>query len=156
MKSLALLVLFLLTLNQKEIADKYLSPIDAEKILGQKAKLLSNTTEKRDTVIRYSSVYITNVDQKVSNLNYLLEEYKNKSAAETTYNFIVAQNQGLSGQNRIKDIGDEAFWHSDDQNFCLMMVRKGNKIIRIKVNKITKVTSKEDIKIISKRIALTL
>ena len=38
-------------------------------------------------------------------------------------------------------MGDEALQHSDNENFNMIIVRKGNKIVRLKVNKITGLTS---------------
>ncbi|MGM9477838.1 hypothetical protein ACS5PU_15510 [Pedobacter sp. GSP4] len=152
MKILAFAFLFLFASNHKAVTDKYLSWNDAEKILGQKAKLVENKTEKRDTIIRYTSVYTTNINQTPSNLNYLFEIYKTDAASKKMYNSLIAQNRGLSGHQQIGDIGDQAFFHSDRKNFCLIVVRKERYLIRIKVNKITEKTDIEALKKIAKKL----
>lgn len=156
MKILAFLLLFLFASNRQNGADKYLPLADAEKILGQKATLVENKTENRDTVIRYTSVYTTSVNQQVSNLNYLLETYKTAAVSEKMFSTIGAQNRVLSGQQQINDIGDQALFHTDGKNFCILIVRKGNVLIRIKVNKITGKTNIEALKQVARKLAEAL
>jgi hypothetical protein len=61
-----------------------------------------------------------------------------------------------SGIKEINSIGDEGFLHTDGKNFDLIIVRKQNKIIRIKINKITKTTSREQLQDVTRRISLEL
>lgn len=152
MKILAFAFLFLFSSNHKAITDKYLSLNDAEKILGQKATLVQNKTENRDTVIRYTSVYTTSVNKTISNLNYLLETYQTIAASEKMFSTLSTKNRGLSGQHQINDIGDQALFHSDGKNFCILIVRKGNALIRVKINKITEKTDVEALKQVVRRL----
>ena len=47
------------------------------------------------------------------------------------------------GIKTLKNMGDEAYFHTDNQNFYFIMARKGNRMIRMKVNKVTSKTSLE-------------
>ena len=53
-------------------------------------------------------------------------------------------------------MGDEAYFHSDGQNFYFIIVRKGEKMFRIKVNKITSTTSLKEFNMIAKNITASL
>lgn len=131
---------------------------DAEKILGEPASLISNTVEQKRTVTIYRCTYriLSNPDTNTtSNLYYLFEEYTNAAYAKKTYSDIVAGNRNASGQKEVS-IGDEGYIHTDGKNFDLIIVRKENKIIRIKINKITKTTSMDELQNVAKKISLKL
>ena len=53
----------------------------------------------------------------------------------------------------LHDMGDEAYFHTDNQNFYFIMVRKGGNLFRMKVNKITKTTSLDAFYEIAKNIS---
>ena len=131
---------------------------DAEKILGEPATLIANTVEQKRTVTIYRCTYriVSNPDTNTtSNLYYLYEEYTNTAYAKKTYSDIVSGNRNASGQKEVS-IGDEGYFHTDGKNFDLIIVRKQNKIIRMKVNKITKTTSMEELQNVAKQISLKL
>jgi hypothetical protein len=48
-------------------------------------------------------------------------------------------------------MGDEAYFHSDGQNFYFIIVRIGKRLFRIKVNKVTSHTSLNEFKRVSKK-----
>jgi len=131
---------------------------DAEKILGQPANLINNSVEQKRIVTIYKCTYriLSDPDTNTtSNLYYLFEEYTNIASAKKIYTDIVAGNT-TSGIKEINSIGDEGFLHTDGKNFDLIIVRKQNKIIRIKINKITKTTSREQLQDVTRRISLEL
>ena len=72
----------------------------------------------------------------------MMEEYPEATAAGKVYNSIMEANRP-NGINELQGLGDEAYFHSDNTNFLFILARKGNKMIRMKVNKITSNTSRE-------------
>jgi hypothetical protein len=118
---------------------------DAEKILGFPALQTESTTLNKDNVVKHQCSWKATQEDLNSNLYYLDEQYDNVESAHKVFEDILISNRDNSGQSR-PTIGDEAWLHSDGTNFCLLMVRKGNKIIRMKVNRLTKETSVEEMK----------
>jgi len=122
-----------------------LANTDAEKILGLPARQTESETFTKDNVLQHKCSWKATQEDLNSNLYYLDEHYNNAESADKVFDDIVVSNRNNPGQTRPK-IGDEAWLHSDGTNFYLLMVRKGNKIIRMKVSKITKETSVEEMK----------
>jgi hypothetical protein len=58
----------------------------------------------------------------------------------------------MPGLYPLKGFGDEAIIQTDTDHFQLIIVRKSEKIIRMKVNKVTKTTSIEELKRVTKNI----
>lgn len=118
---------------------------DAEKILGLPAHQTESTTLSENNVLQHKCSWKATQDELNSNLYYLDELHDNAESADKVFEDIVVSNRNNPGHSRL-DIGDEAWFHSDGTNFCFLMVRKGNKIIRMKVNRLTKETSVEEMK----------
>jgi len=57
---------------------------------------------------------------------------------------------------RITQLGDEAMRHTDIENFDLIIIRKGNKLIRLKINKLTSLTDTSELKMIAKKLTESL
>jgi len=120
-----------------------LTQANAERILGLPAKAMEHSTKERGGVTQFSCTY-TAVDKaanKTSNLYYVYEEYKTPESAHAAYEEMVSSNASMPGQTKIDSIGDETWLHTDRGNFDLVMSRKKNHMVRIKVNKITSKTS---------------
>lgn len=117
---------------------------DAEKVLGMPARQIESSAVNENNVLQYKCTWKATKEELNSNLFYMDEVYADADAAHKIFADIVASNVN-PGQSR-PDIGDEAWFHSDGTNFCLLIVRKGNKMIRMKVNKITKETSIDEMK----------
>ena len=122
---------------------------DAGKILGEPAHS-GNTSTTTGNVIMHHFEYLANVKDEKSGktgaLYFLLEEYQDTVAAHKRYDFIKKANEKNAGVETLKELGDEAYYHSDGQNFYFVMVRKGNNVFNMKVNKITSHTSLEQFK----------
>jgi hypothetical protein len=118
---------------------------DAEKILGFPALQTESTTVSENNVVQHKCSWKATKDDLNSNLYYLEEQHDNAESAHKVFADIVVGNSDNPGHSR-PDIGDEAWLHSDGTNFCFLMVRKGNKIIRLKVNRLTKETSVDEMK----------
>jgi hypothetical protein len=135
----------------------YFSKSDAEKILGEKAYLSdSSSTIKKDT-LEIKTAYTANSKDKITGktgvIYFMIEEYIHDSSAKNAYHFIKVANENHEGVKIINDMGDEAYFHSDGQNFYFILVRKGKIMFRAKVNKITSHTSLKEFNRISKKIS---
>ena len=118
---------------------------DAEKILGMPAHQIESTTLSENNILLHKCSWKAAQDDLKSNLYYIDELHGDAESADKVFDDIVVSNINSPGNSRL-DIGDEAWFHSDGTNFCFLMVRKGNKIIRMKVNRLTKETSVEEMK----------
>jgi hypothetical protein len=77
---------------------------------------------------------------KTGNLYYMLETYPGADEASKVLRGFLKSNRP-NGARSVTDIGDEAFTHTDNQNFMLIIARKKNMLIRLKINKLTSVAS---------------
>jgi|GEM_PF-298043 len=136
---------------------KSISKVDAERILGEEAKLVNSTSEEHDGYEKYKNAYeATDPDTTViRHLDYIFEKYKDTASAQKIFSDIVTSNGRLAGQEKVV-MGDEAWLHSDGKNFSILMVRKDNKLVRMKVNKLTSKTSVKALKEIMKTLVSTL
>lgn len=137
-----------------------LSLTDAEKIIGQTVALTEHGYEERNKVKRHTCTYTATAPDAATNktghLYYLLEEHADGVAAQKVFDDVIADNRGMGGQEQLPHLGDQALFHTDDKNFCLLMARKGSKIIRFKVNRMTSKTSVPALKEVVKNTLLTL
>ena len=135
----------------------YFSKSDAEKILGEKAFLSdSSSTMKKDTLECKSAYTAYSKDKKKDKtvtIYFMIEHYSQELSAKNAYNSIKTANENHEGVKIVHDMGDEAYYHSDGQNFYFILVRKGKIMFRIKVNKITSHTSLSEFNLVSKKIS---
>ena len=133
---------------------------DAEKIIGQSAHLTDSSTKDDGDVLIYRCSYKANVEevktQKTGAVYFLVEQYNQISSAEKKYSSIKTANENHEGVKVLDDMGDEAYYHSDGENFYFIMVRKGTRVFNMKVNKITSTTSLDEFNLIAKRITADL
>jgi hypothetical protein len=137
-----------------------LSQVEAEEILGQPATQTEAFTEKKDGAVKHRCTYTAKASDMKTNATghvfYILEAYESVTSAQKIFTGMMEGNQSAPGFKHIKDLGDEAFFHTDQINFHLMIVRKGDKILRLKVNKVTSLTSLEALRKVIKELSLTL
>jgi len=128
---------------------------DAEKILGEQAHLTDSSSATKENTFTYQCAYFANVkdlkSEKTGCIYFLVEQYAQLSSAKEKYSFIKTANEN-HGIKVLHDTGDEAYFHSDRQNFYFIMVRKGNIVFNMKVNKITGNTSLDEFNRIAKKI----
>ena len=133
---------------------------DAEKILGEKAHLTDSSSSLKVDTFEYRSTYTANVkDRKTGKtgiIYFLVEKYASVSIAEKVYSDIRTGNEKHEGFKILHDMGDEAYFHSDGENFYFILVRKGERMLRMKVNKTTSTTSLDEFNLIAKNITATL
>lgn len=90
---------------------------------------------------------------KTGAVYYLFEQYEDVSSAHEQYSFIKTANEDHEGVKVLHNIGDEAYFHSDYQNFYFIIVRKGEKMFNMKVNKITSRTSLNEFNLVARNLA---
>ena len=137
------------TLKQCDLGDvlpqNLFTLVDAEKILGEKAHLSDSTSKHEIPQFQFKSTFTADrkdaTNQKIGNVYFMFEDYKQEADALKTYLIFKNGNQNHVGFSLVKDLGDAAFFQTDNHNFYLIIVRKGKKMIRIKVNKLTQYTS---------------
>ena len=165
MKSIiaALLLTSLVGFNQSvniKSDEDLLSLKDAEKIFGESGKKTESITESKDNLKIHKTAYRADAKDPKSgrevNLYFMYEEYKYDSAAKRVYNEIKTGNQTHEGFQVWKGIGDEAYYHTDGTNFYFVLARKGPKMIRMKLNKVTSKSSEAEFKKISEKIVSKL
>jgi len=118
---------------------------DAEKILGEPAHLTDSINSVEDGVSTYKLGYIANnIDMttgKTGAIYFLLEQFENVNDAQKKYKSIKTANEDHEGVKVLRNLGDEAYFHSDGENFYFVIVRYKEKMFNMKVNKITSKTS---------------
>ena len=122
-----------------------LTKIDAENILGQTAALTDSMSRNKGSISIFQCTYTANDKDadtgKLGAVYFMVEHYNNPSSAKEKYQSFKISNQNSPGFQLFGDIGDEAWFLTDEENFCLLVVRKNDKMLRLKVNKLTSKTS---------------
>ena len=138
------------------VGQHQLSLEEAERILGESAILKERTNDtKNDMYVSkttFTAKAVEEKTQKQGNVYYMIERYTTEEDATKTIQSFIESNQNDKGFELLADCGDQAFFHTDKHNFCLIVVRKANKMIRIKVNKVTAKTSFVEVRKIGKEL----
>lgn len=138
------------------IAPKLLTLTDVEKIMGEPAELTCNTYIKKDDTLEYKCDYTAlsqdPVTGKTGKLYFMYEIYGRVDAAASAYTAIYQANKGSGGVEVIPGVGDEAYYHSDQTGFYFFLVRKNEKMFRLKLNKVTSHSSVVEFKEAARRI----
>ena len=132
---------------------------DAEKILGAPVKLTANTYETKNGIFQNKCTYTAVFKggrPGVSNLYCMYERYPDAGAAHKVYSSIVNSNKNVPGQEQLKGVGDEGYFHSDKQNFSLVILRKNNEMFRFKINKLINKTSADELKKFAVKLSNTI
>jgi len=142
--------------DSNAIATKLLTLPYAERIMGESAQLTGNTyLKKRDTLeykCDYTAIAEDKITRKTGKLYFMYEVYANVDAAKNSYTAIYEANRRNQGVEVVSGLGDEAYYHSDGNNFYFCLVRKGEKMFRMKVNKVTIHSSASEFKEVTRRI----
>ncbi|HEY6977595.1 MAG TPA: hypothetical protein VH396_14960, partial [Chitinophagaceae bacterium] len=135
------------------IASKLLTLSDAEKIMGEPAELTCNTFIKKTDTLEYRCDYTAHLQDtitgKTGKLYFMYEVYADVAAAQNAYTAIYKANSGHEGVEIVTGLGDEAYYHSDGTNFYFFLVRKSEKMFRMKLNKVTSHSSEVKFKEVS-------
>jgi hypothetical protein len=138
------------------IASTLLTLSSAEGIMGEAAELSCNTFTKKTDTLEYKCDY-TALSQdantgKTGKLYFMYEIYASVAAAENAYTAIYQANSGHEGIEIVSGLGDEAYYHSDGKNFYFFLVRKNEKMFRMKLNKVTSHSSEVNFKEVTRHI----
>jgi hypothetical protein len=138
------------------IASKLLTLADAEKIMGEQAKLTGNTFIKKGDTLEYKCDYTAlsqdAITSKIGRLYFMYEIYGGVAAAANAYAAIYQDNSGHEGVEVVSGLGNDAYYHSDQTGFYFFLVRKNEKMFRLKLNKITSHSSVMEFKEATRRI----
>jgi hypothetical protein len=83
----------------------------------------------------------------------MYEVYTTVAAAKNAYTFIYEGNRRHEGVEIVTGLGDEAYYHTDGKAFYFFLVRKNEKMYRIKLNKLTSHSSEAAFKDVARLIA---
>ncbi len=136
------------------IASTLLTLSFAERIMGEPGKLTCNMfTQKGDTLeyrADYTAVSPDQVTGKTGKLYFMFEVYSSIAAVKNAYTSIYQANKGHAGVEIVPGLGDEAYFHTDGSNFYFFLVRKNEKMLRLKVNKVTSHSSRAEFKAVTR------
>jgi len=122
----------------------------AERIMGETCILKEDSARQLNGGHEYKMTFLTKASQantdRPNALYYLFTSYRDEKSAKDRFNDVFESNKNHQGFEKLQHLGDEALFHSDDANFMLIMARQKNEIVAIKVNKISKKSSIEELK----------
>jgi hypothetical protein len=129
----------------RQHAPRLFTPLDAQQILGEPAHLSDSATMAIRDTFRFRCTYTADnkerQTEKTVNVYFMYEHFSKEATAKNLYTLFKTSNENAPGMKALDTLGDEAFFQSDEHNFALIIARKGNKLLRIKVNKLTARTS---------------
>jgi len=137
----------------------FLTLADAEKILGESVHVIDSSTTLGPESLTFQCSYAANEKdsktKKTGAIYFLMERFNEVTGAQNRYSFIMESNRA-NGIKELKDVGDEAYFHTDSENFYFIMVRKGVNVFNMKVNKITSHTSLDAFNDVARQITVAL
>lgn len=146
--------------NEKVDPQNLFTISEAEKILGEPAHLSDSSTVISEKEKIYKCSYTADSTDKKSGktgvIYVLFEEYNQLSDAEEKYSSTKKANENHEGIKTLDELGDEAYFHSDGENFYFIMARKGKNVLIMKVNKTTGFTSLDEFNKVAKKIIESL
>lgn len=150
------------TLNQTTDTDpdwRFLTLPDAEKILGKKAQLTTDSSSIGEGISTRSCAYTAlekdPVSGKPTAVYFMSEQYSRAAAAQKVYAGIFDSNKNHAGIQVLSNLGDEAYFHGSE-HFYFILVRKGAHMFRMKVNRVTRNTSLDEFNAVAKKMAQSL
>lgn len=157
--SFAFAFLFLAVGQHVKAQPVRLSLTEAEKIMGEAVRLNDSSSGYASGAYFYKCSYFgistDSVTGRIGKLYYMYEEYDKESEAHNVYQGFKTANEKNSP---LKDLsfGDEGYYQGPPGPPPFILVRKGNKMLRLKVNKSTSHTSSEGFMDVAKSKTLSL
>jgi hypothetical protein len=143
--------------TEQAVADTSLFTLaEAEKILGEPAHLTNGTDSfdpgfATDERFVYTANDTDRVSGKLGVIYFLVQTYTTVAGAHERYAFIKKANEN-HGIETLTGVGEEAYFHTDGENFLFIMARKGMKVLTMKVNKTTSHTSRAGFDEVARRV----
>lgn len=135
----------------------------AEKILGQPARLVNDSSELRGDIRQCICFYTALSKDPVSgqdiNLFFALEQKESNPSVKQAHGVMESTRNENSHDTAIIDlsgIGDEAYLLGDGPNVHFIMARKGATVIRLQIKQATEKTSLEELKAFAREVTLRL
>ena len=129
---------------------------DAVRILGEPARTTDSTLTQNDDGVVFKSTYTAVSPDaqtgKTGNLYIMIEDYKLITIAAAVYASIKKANENHEGIRVLHNLGDEAYFHSDGENFLFILARKNGIVLRMKVNKMTGNTRVEEFEKVAREV----
>ncbi len=122
----------------KPFACSFFTQISAEKLLGEKAIGVDDEVNKADGSQQWKCTFTG--ESGKGKIHFGLFKDATEEAARAEFQKVRLSNQKHEGFEDWPGIGDEAVAHTDGQSFQFVMVRKGTRTIRIKLNPINGTT----------------
>ena len=139
----------------KLIPAKLFAKTEATQILGAATHLTDSVSKKEVSLSTYLCGYKADLADpktgKIGAVYFLFEDYQVIDGAIKRFSDVYLSNR-THGMVKVANLGDEAVYHTDNQNFDLMMVRKGKYIFNIKINSRTSTSSVSELEKIVKKI----
>lgn len=140
-----------------------LAQSDAERVLGQSARLTKETSQLkgdvRQCMCAYTGVSTDRAGGEDSVLYFSLEEKEANPSAEQARQLIASTKEANAHDTEILNldgIGDEAFALSNDSGSHLLMARKGAVIVRLQAKRAAGTRSLEELKAFAQKVAKQL
>ena len=138
---LPILILFIASLTpessnllfRKPAGCDFFSRQNAEKILTTEVSW-TGTDATEGEPKKWTCTFIPKQNSEGPKLYFGLHRFTTVENARGEFEAIVASNKGHKGFEKLEGIGDDAIVHTDGSNFQLVIVRKGVRSFRIKVN----------------------
>ncbi|MBL7828581.1 MAG: hypothetical protein JNJ57_18245 [Saprospiraceae bacterium] len=122
------------------IAANLLSVYDAEKIFGGPAALTENTIVRKNDSQLYKCAYVAQGQDlmagRPSVLDLSLEEFNADGSASVLFGNLRKEYESEAGFQTVFNLGSEAFFTSDNQNYYYILIRKNNKLLGLSLKKI--------------------
>ena len=135
---------------------KFISRTEAEKILGHPAHVKDSLLKLTGSYLRSQFHYVTNLKDSAAGQKGMLffgfEQFQQTSEAERAYAEIKTENEKTSVVNKLVEMGDEGFLVRDQLNFPFIMIRKNNRIFKLKTYNIKSEDSFNELQLIAKKI----
>lgn len=148
--------------TQKSLADslfypfKFISLSEAEKIIGHPAHLKDSLRKFTEGYFRLQFTYRSNVKDSIKNtfgsLFFGFEQYPQTSGATRAFSLIKAENEKSNTLTMMNQLGDEGFLINDQFNNPFIMIRKGNRIYKLRLVNVEGKTSANDLQLLAKKI----
>ncbi len=119
----------------KSVACDFLTHDNAMKILGRQSIGTDGGMTEDPEGRKWRCTFVpVDAASNSPKLHFMIMRSPGEDVAKQSFDAIRQSNKRLAGFEEWPGVGDEALVHSDGKNFQFVMVRKGVKSIRIKVN----------------------
>lgn len=132
---------------RKPVGCDFFTRANAVRILGADVTW-TGTDSTANEPRKWTCTFVSKDAAEGPKLHFVLHRFSAAEAAREEFDSVVNSNKNHAGFERWDGIGDDAIVHTDGANFQLVMVRKGIRSFRIKVNPAGS-TSLETVKLVA-------